>query len=133
MFENRIKRGEISSAQIVDELSQQNFNMHGVERHRFFVDSLGMTVIRSYPIGRDAILIFKKKDWREKRRMIVGKNRNGYPILQGQTQVITATHDRKVARPEAEPTAEDRSTVEKKLDLLLWSVDELLKLQAKYA
>lgn len=134
MFESRIKRGEISSAQIVDELTHQGFNMQGVERHPFFVDLIGMTALRSYPIGRDSILIFKKKEWREKRGLIIGKNKSGYPILRGQSTTVSATHDRKTVRPEVVQTVvEDRSTIEKKIDLLLWSMDEFLKLQAKYA
>ncbi len=134
MFENRIKRGEISSAQIVDELRNNGFCMKGIERRKFFIEILGMTEIRSYSIGRDSLLIFKRAEWKAKRKMIIGKNMRGYPIIQGVSPFIASTHDRKVKRPVvATQTTTQTSTTEQKVDLLIWAMDEMLQLQARYA
>lgn len=133
MFENRIKRGEISSAQIVEELESDGYNLHGLERRRFMVDGLGLTIIRSYPIGRDSILIFKRKDWLANKRKIVGKTRFNAPILEGAAVVMSGTHDRKTARPVIAASIPNQATVEEKVDLLLWAVNEMLEQQARYA
>lgn len=127
MFEKAIKRGEISSAEIVRELEGDGFNLHGIERRRFMVDGLGLTVVRSYKIGRDHLLVFKTKDWRLNKTKIFGKTRSGFPLIEGDAILFSGTHDRKIVRPNRELEVQTQTTVEQKIDLLLWAMDRMLQ------
>lgn len=129
-MEDYLNPGETSSARIVRQLEENGMKMAGVCRREFFVERLGMPVIRSYKTGRDELLVFTESSWRKSSSMIIGRNHRGYPIIKSDNLIVASNHARQARRL---LEAKQETDLNAKVDLLLWATQEMLKMQAKYS
>lgn len=126
-FERICDKGIITSTKIVEELESRGFNMHGVYRQRF-LRTAGVPIVSVYPYGRGNICFVKEEDWNKAKERILGQLKDGMPILREEKSSKNVPANPKWDLEE-DSTSVKLEAIEKKLDMVIWAIEELINME----